>query len=141
MEMKRTMIFVGLSVDTIFGSFYCKSLRKNLWHINLFNNKFLIIALLFGLLAILAALYVPVFQQLLKTVPLNLSDWSIILFISAIEVFLVEITKYWFIDRFRYLLRTYSKAAGRNSTSVATKARFPLLDMIQEVSKENGNGQ
>jgi len=93
----RTMVFAALAIDTVFASLSCKSLRKNLWHINIFSNKFLIFAIVFGILALAASLYLTPLQILLKTVPLGISDWLIILCMGMAEIFLVEITKYYFI--------------------------------------------
>jgi len=67
----QSIIFAGLTIDSIFYIFSCKSLRRNIWQINPFSNKFLILAWLFGVVALIAALYLPALQALLKTVPLR----------------------------------------------------------------------
>jgi Ca2+-transporting ATPase len=95
----RTMIFAALSVDSLFYAFSCKSLRRNLWHINPFSNKLLVIAFVVGLIMLFSAIYLPVFQVLLKTVALNLSDWLIIIGLGLIELILIEATKWYFITR------------------------------------------
>ncbi len=95
----RTMIFAALSIDSLFYVFSCKSLRKNLWQFNPFSNKFLNIAVILGVIALVSAVYLPLFQNFLKTVPLNLWDWSIIVALGIIEIILIEITKYYFIVR------------------------------------------
>lgn len=48
---------------------------------------------------LLGALYFPPFQTILKTVPLNLSDWQLILSLGLINIVLIEATKYYFIVR------------------------------------------
>jgi Ca2+-transporting ATPase len=95
----QTMIFACLSIDSLFYVFSCKSLRRNLWHINLFSNKLLVISLIVGILTLLLAIYNPFFQMLLKTVPLSLSDWIIIVGLGLAEIALIEITKWYFIVR------------------------------------------
>ncbi|UZE93042.1 MAG: HAD-IC family P-type ATPase [Candidatus Nealsonbacteria bacterium] len=95
----RTMIFACLSIDSLFYVFSCKSLRRNLWHINPFSNKLLIAALIIGVLVLVMAIYLPLFQTLLKTVPLNLQDWTIIISLGLIEITLIEATKWYFIVR------------------------------------------
>jgi len=95
----RTMIFACLSIDSIFYVFSCKSLRRNIWHINPFSNKFLVFAWILGVVALFAAVYLPFLQTILKTVPLNLNDWVIIFGMGLIEVILIEITKHYFIVR------------------------------------------
>jgi len=93
----RTMIFAALSVDSLFYIFSCKSLRQNLWHINPFSNKILLIALGVSFLMLVSAIYLPFFQTFLKTVPLGIFDWLIILALGIIELILIEATKYYFI--------------------------------------------
>ncbi len=93
----RSIIFAALTIDSIFYVFSCKSLKRNLWQINLLTNKFLIFAWLFGVAMLLAALYLPLLQTLLKTVPLNLFDWSLILGVGLFNIVLIEITKWFFI--------------------------------------------
>jgi len=95
----RTMVFAALALDSLFFVFSCKSLRKNLWDINHLSNKFLIYAWLFGVIALLAAIYLPFLQALLKTVPLTNMQWLIILVLSLLELVLIEFTKWLFIKR------------------------------------------
>ena len=95
----QTMIFACLSIDSLFYVFSCKSLRRNLWHINLFSNKLLVIALMAGILTLILAIYNPFFQMFLKTVPLSLNDWMIIIVLGFVEIALIEATKWYFIVR------------------------------------------
>ena len=95
----RSIIFAGLTIDSLFYVFSCKSLRRNLWHINIFSNKFLIYAWIFGIIMLLMALYIPFLQELLKTSGLNLFDWSLVLGLGALNIILIEFTKWLFISR------------------------------------------
>jgi len=95
----RTIIFAMLGTDSISYAFCCKSLRRNLWKINIFDNKILIGAWFFGLTALLAAIYLPVLNKLLGTVPLTLSTWHIIFGLGIIEIILIESAKYYFISK------------------------------------------
>lgn len=97
MQYIRTIIFAALGIDSLFYVFSCKSLRKNIWRINPFSNKFLIISVLFGFLALLAGIYIPVFQALLKTVPLGTKEWLLISGLGLLNVLLIELVKYIFI--------------------------------------------
>jgi len=93
----RTMIFAGLGINSLFYIFSCKSMRKNIWHINPFSNKFLIMAVLFGFFMMAAGIYLPIFQTLLKTVPLGFQDWLILAALGLINIILIEVVKYYFI--------------------------------------------
>lgn len=95
----RTMIFAALAVDSLFYVFSCKSLRMGLRHINLFSNKFLLSAWTIGFVALFMALYIPFFNNLLGTIPLHFHDWWIVIGLGVIELFLIELVKYYFIAR------------------------------------------
>ena len=95
----RSVIFAGLGVDSLFYVFSCKSLRKNLWQINPFSNKFLIISWIFGVLMLISALYFSPFQTLLKTAPLTFFDWQLILGFGLLNVISIEATKWHFITK------------------------------------------
>ncbi|MCK4781370.1 HAD-IC family P-type ATPase [Candidatus Parcubacteria bacterium] len=97
----RSVIFAGLTIDSIFYVFSCKSLRRNLWHINPLSNKFLIGAWLFGIIMLLTALYLPPLQTLLKTVPLNLLDWTLLLGLGILNIILIEAVKWRFITKIK----------------------------------------
>jgi len=48
---------------------------------------------------LVAAVYMPLLQTLLKTVPLGIYDWLIILILGIIELIAIEAAKYHFIVR------------------------------------------
>ena len=48
---------------------------------------------------LIAAIYAPILQTLLKTVPLGIYDWFIILGLGIIEIILIETAKHYFIVR------------------------------------------
>ena len=95
----RSVIFAALAVNSLFYAFSCRSLRRNIWKINPFSNKFLIFAWIFGIAMLLIALYVPLFQTLLKTVPLTIFDWQLVVGLGIVGLVLVEATKFLFIVR------------------------------------------
>ena len=95
----RTIIFAALAIDTFFYAFSCKNLRKNIWQYNPFSNLYLIGCIVFSLFMLLIAVYLPVFQNLLKTVPLNLFDWMLLLGLGVINLILIEATKWYFINK------------------------------------------
>jgi Ca2+-transporting ATPase len=95
----RTMLFAALAVDSLFYVFSCKSLRRNIWHINLFSNKFLLVAWTVGFTALFAALYIPFLNNLLGTIPLHFHDWWIVIGLGLMELILIETVKHYFIVR------------------------------------------
>jgi len=99
----RTMIFVGLSIDSLFYVFSCKSLRQNIWRINLLSNKILIGAWAIGIVMLILAVYLPILQSLLRTVPLTFNDWFLLFGLGLIKLILIEITKWYFISRKEFI--------------------------------------
>jgi len=93
----RTIIFTALGINSLFYVFSCKSLRKNIWQINPFSNLFLVLAWLLGCLALVGAIYLPLLQKLLKTVPLSGQDWLIIIALGLVNLIMIEGAKYYFI--------------------------------------------
>lgn len=95
----RTLIFTALGLATFFYVYSIKNLKVSIFSYNLFNNLYLVGATFIGASLIIAAVYVPVLNTLLGTVPLGVSDWLIILVIGIIEIAGVELAKWWFFFR------------------------------------------
>jgi len=92
----RTIMFAALTIDSIFYVFSCKNLRKNIWQINILNNPFLVLSWVFAVVMLVLAIYVPLLQTLLKTIPLNFRDWIFVFAIGFINLSLIELTKIFF---------------------------------------------
>ncbi|MBI2042356.1 MAG: HAD-IC family P-type ATPase [Candidatus Nealsonbacteria bacterium] len=97
----RTIMFAALGIDSLFYIFSCKNLRKNIWQVNPFSNKFLVLSWLVGMTALAAAVYLPFLNVLLETVPLDFGEWIIILGLGVANILLIEAAKYYFIARHR----------------------------------------
>lgn len=79
----RTGAFVTLVLTQLIHVFECKSERKNIFEINLFNNIPLVLAVICSLIMIIGVVYIPVFQGVFKTVSLSYYDWVLIAGFSA----------------------------------------------------------
>ena len=90
----RTISFAGLVLGSFFYAFSCKNLRKNIWEYNAFSNKILNLTIFFAVLLLLAVVYLPIFQVLLSTFPLNLFDWLILFVFGIINLAIFELVKY-----------------------------------------------
>lgn len=73
----RTGAFVTLVLTQLIHVFECKSESKSIFQISLFNNMYLVLAVLCSLLMIMGVVYIPSLQNIFKTVPLGLSEWLI----------------------------------------------------------------
>jgi len=89
----QTFMFVAVATNSLFYVFSIKSLRKNIWHENLMENKFLLIAVGLGFLLTWASMYVPVLKNLLGTVPLPLNEVVILMVLGMMTVLMIELVK------------------------------------------------
>lgn len=101
----RSIVFVGLGINSLMVVFSCRSMRYLIFQKNPFENKFLIGAVGIGFLMFFAALYTPFFQNVLRTVPLGLFEWGVILSLGLVNVLLIEIVKYGYMVRGRNNLK------------------------------------
>ncbi len=101
LDYVRTLMFGFFALDTGFIIYSFKDLDKNIWQIDLLNNRWLNVASVFVILAFLATIYVPFLQLLIKTVPIDFKGWMILTGVIVLNIFLVEITKYIFIVKRR----------------------------------------
>ena len=90
-----------LGVDSLIYVFSCKTLKKPLWQENIFDNLWLIGAVMIGLSFQLMALYLPGLQRFLRTVALGVNDWLIILAMSVLLIAVIEGVKW----RFNHLIK------------------------------------
>ncbi len=77
-ENARTAAFATLVFTQLIHVFECKSEKKNIFEISLFNNIPLVLSVICSLVMILGVIYTPLFQGVFKTVPLSVNDWVII---------------------------------------------------------------
>ena len=99
--LARSVIFAMLGVDSLIYVFSCKTLKKPLWQENIFDNLWLIGAVMIGLSFQLMALYLPGLQRFLRTVALGVNDWLIILAMSVLLIAVIEGVKW----RFNHLIK------------------------------------
>ena len=95
----RTIIFAAIGIDSLFLAFSLKSLKKNLWHINIASNPLLIFSFFIGLFLMFLPIYFEPFHKVLKLSFLNLFDWYLIFLIGIINLLLVEFGKWLFIRK------------------------------------------
>ena len=85
----RTIIFTETVLFELFFVYNCRSETRSVFRTNPFENMFLAGAVILSLLLQLAVIYVPFLQSLFKTVPLNGSDWLIVLAMSAVGLLIL----------------------------------------------------
>ncbi|MDP1688613.1 MAG: HAD-IC family P-type ATPase [bacterium] len=90
-----TISLTTLAVFQWFNAWNCRSENKSIFQMNSFSNKYLIGATITIFTLHLFALYNPLMQKFLYTVPLSLNEWFIIIPIAFSIIIVEEIRKYF----------------------------------------------
>jgi P-type Ca2+ transporter type 2C len=88
-----TIAFMTLALAQVFHAFNARSRTRSVFTVSLFTNGWLWGAVLVCLLLQAAAVYVPLLQAVLDTVPLTPTDWMMIAACSLAPVAVVELVK------------------------------------------------
>lgn len=99
LERLRSIILLGVGIDSLFLIFSFKTLRKNIWNQNLFSNKILNICVVIAAIFLFGAVYLPFLQNILHTQALGLYEVVIVLIFGMLELFAVELTKWVYIRK------------------------------------------
>lgn len=92
----RTIVFASVAMVDLIYIFSFKNLSKPLFKTGkFFENKVLLLSVLYGFVLILIAVYVPLFNKILGTVPLGLTHWFIVLSVGIFATVIVEINKFF----------------------------------------------
>lgn len=90
----KSFIFFSFGIYTLFFAFPLRNLSKSIFRYNFFSNKLLIAGVSFGIILMVVAIYVPFFQNILKTTPLSLPWVALLIFWVIINIAAVELTKW-----------------------------------------------
>ena len=94
-----TISLTTLAVFQWFNAWNCRHESKSIFQMNPFANKFLVGATLITISLQLLVIYNPLMQKFLRTAPLELSEWLIIIPIAASIIFVEEIRKFFYRKR------------------------------------------
>ncbi|PIX11500.1 ATPase [Candidatus Falkowbacteria bacterium CG_4_9_14_3_um_filter_36_9] len=95
----RTLIFAIIGIKSLMYIFSLRSLEKPIWKINPFSNAYLLISVFTSFLLLIAAIYLPLLQNILSTASLGFYSWMIILSAGIINIIMIEAVKYFFAHR------------------------------------------
>lgn len=93
-NVSRTMTFATLSISQLVHSFNMRS-EKSIFSINIFENMYLIYALLVGALLQISVITIPVLNKVFKVVELSLSQWGVVILLSFMPILIVELEKFF----------------------------------------------
>jgi Ca2+-transporting ATPase len=88
----RSMAFTTLMMFQLFNVFNCRSTWRSAFA-GFFENKWLILSVLFSLGTHVAVIHVPFLQAAFHTMPLSLQDWMITAGVGATLLIAVELVK------------------------------------------------
>lgn len=94
-QVGQTMSFAVLAFSQLFHVFNLKSIKDSIFKTNLVNNPKLLGAVAISAISMLVVLLVEPIQKIFKVTSLNLSQWLIVLGLSASIIFIVEIVKFF----------------------------------------------
>jgi Ca2+-transporting ATPase len=93
-----TMAFVTLSFSELVRAYTARSERYPILRIGLFSNRNMNWAVLTSLALLLAVVYIPFFNIVFNTVPLDLGQWELIVPLLLLPSLAAELTK-WVLAR------------------------------------------
>ncbi|MDP2650381.1 MAG: HAD-IC family P-type ATPase, partial [bacterium] len=93
-EEIRTVMFVALSLDSIFFAFSFKDLSRPIWRLPFFSNPYLLWALGGSVLILLVALIFPPLQTLLSLSPLNAFEVFLLVLLGIANLMTVVFAKH-----------------------------------------------
>lgn len=89
----RTMAFVVLAASQLFYSLTMRSSTKSIFQVGLFSNKYLIGAIIIGLILQLGVISIPFLAAAFKVEMLSVYDWGIVFLLASVPLFVNEIVK------------------------------------------------
>jgi len=98
-ELTRSVMFVGFGIDALFYIFSVRSLKRMIWHINPLRNVYVLLAVAFGWLMLLSAIYWSPLQRLLSTVPIAPKYWVMMIVFGLTNIVVLEIVKAIYITK------------------------------------------
>lgn len=97
-EKAWTVSLTTLAVFQWFNAWNCRSIKRSVFSMNPFSNRYLLAATAVVVLLQLLAVYHPLFQGLLRTTSLSLADWALIVPV-AFSIVVVEEARKYFVRR------------------------------------------
>lgn len=99
-EELRSVMFLAVSIDSLFIAFSFRSLTEPVWNVPLKNNIFFIIAFFISFGLLLLVLTIPFFQFLLSYTPLPALDIFLVALFGFTTLITIEVLKWFFFERF-----------------------------------------
>lgn len=89
----RTMSFVVLALSQLFYSLSMRNFDKSIFKIGLFTNKYLLGAILFGIVLQAGLISIPFLARAFSLYSLSLQDWGLLIILALIPMLINELIK------------------------------------------------
>lgn len=89
----QTITFLVLSISQLFFSLNMRNIKKSIFKLGLFKNKYLIFSIIVGVFLQLIIVFVPFLSSVFKVYSLSFKDLAIVFLISLIPFTLNELLK------------------------------------------------
>jgi len=89
----QTIVFTVLTFSQLFHAMAVRSDSASLFSLRIFSNRPLLLAVVFSVLLQLAVIYLPIFNQIFKTMPLTGFELLVCLLLSSVILLATEIEK------------------------------------------------
>ncbi|MDO8574838.1 MAG: HAD-IC family P-type ATPase [bacterium] len=93
-EKARTVAFTFIALSQLFNVFNLRSLKKSIFSIGIFSNRYLIFGFLASLILQVAVIYIPFLQQVFRFKPLTILEWLMIFSLSSLVLWAGELYKF-----------------------------------------------
>ena len=93
-EKARTGAFTVMAFTQLFNVLNMRSLKKSIFKIGLFSNKFIVASLIASVFLLAMVLYIPFFQRVFQFTTLGLLEILIIILLSSLVLWSGELYKY-----------------------------------------------
>ena len=93
-EKGRTGVFIIMAFTQLFNVFNLRSIRKSVFEIGLFSNKYINLAISVSVLLLILVTEVPVIAALFNFKSLNIADLIILFALSSLVLWTVELYKF-----------------------------------------------
>lgn len=95
----ETVTFAALGANILFAAFSIRCLKEPLWNASFSENKILLVSAAAGMAMLAMAVYFPPLEAVLKTQPIGVLEWIIILCSGILNVLLMETGKWIFVKK------------------------------------------
>jgi Ca2+-transporting ATPase len=92
-EYARTMAFMVLVICQLFFSLAVRSSSKSIFQVGIFSNKYLVGAIVLGVLLQLIVIGIPVMQRAFHLQMLDLKGWIIAISLGLVPLLVTEMVK------------------------------------------------